>query len=326
MGVLNSIKGNDEGVDNNEDLNIELPDFELSNEPEPIKEAEPEIKQDEYIAEKKNIESKSMLNMKFPKKEIARHEHKKLKMHKNLPKHIKKLEEKVKKEKKHAIQHLTHKPTKAKKHELQKLIHKKLSFEKPISKPKAEPNFSFKKTEQITSSNPSLINERQIALEFAAKVQKRFSDMIKATVLFGSQTKGEASSSSDIDIVIIIDDASIKWDLELISWYREELAKLVAACKYPRELHINTIKLTTWWNDLMHGDPVVINILRYGEALIDIGGFFNPLKALLLDGKIHSTPEAVYSALQRAPMHLARSNFAELSAIEGIYWTMVDSA
>ena len=34
----------------------------------------------------------------------------------------------------------------------------------------------------------------------------------------------------------------------------------------------------------MHGDPVVINILRYGEALIDYGGFFNPLKSLFFSG------------------------------------------
>jgi len=59
--------------------------------------------------------------------------------------------------------------------------------------------------------------------------------------------------------------------------------------------------------------------------LID-SGFFNPLKALLLKGKIKSTPEAVYAALQRAPGHIARSKSAEMSAIEGAYWAMIDSA
>ena len=77
---------------------------------------------------------------------------------------------------------------------------------------------------------------------------------------------------------------------------------------------------------MIHGDPVVINILRYGESLIDYGGFFNPLKSLLLNGKIKATPEAVYAALQRAPAHIARSRIAEMGAIEGAYWAMVDSA
>ena len=60
--------------------------------------------------------------------------------------------------------------------------------------------------------------------------------------------------------------------------------------------------------------------------MIDFGGFFEPLKFLLLSGKIKSTPEAVYNCLQRAPTHFLRSRVAELNAIEGLYWAMVDSA
>ncbi len=171
-----------------------------------------------------------------------------------------------------------------------------------------------------------LINEKEIAMDFAQKVQKKFDRLIKAIVLFGSQTKDNATPSSDIDIVMIIDDASVSWDLELIAWYREELGKLISAQEYPKDLHINTIKLTTWWQDMVQGDPVVLNIIRSGEALIDYGGFFNPLKALLLQGRVRSTPEAVYMALQRAPAHLSRSKLAILNSIEGVYWTMIDAA
>ena len=46
----------------------------------------------------------------------------------------------------------------------------------------------------------------------------------------------------------------------------------------------------------------------------------------MVQGKIHSTPEAVYAALQRAPYHLTRSKFSMLSAVEGVYWSMVESA
>ena len=171
-----------------------------------------------------------------------------------------------------------------------------------------------------------IVKEKEIAMNFAEKAHQKFDRIIKSSILFGSQAKNTAAAASDIDIIFIIDDASIDWDLELISWYREELGKLISATKYAKELHINTIKLTSWWIDLLHGDPVVLNILRYGEALIDSGGFFNPLKALLAKGKINSTPEAVYAALQRAPYHLARSKAAEMGSIEGVYWTMVDSA
>ncbi|GIU68742.1 MAG: hypothetical protein KatS3mg001_592 [Candidatus Pacearchaeota archaeon] len=168
--------------------------------------------------------------------------------------------------------------------------------------------------------------EKDIALDFATKVYKKFDKLIKSVVLFGSSAKQTNVLGSDIDVMIIIDDVTINWDQELIAWYREELEKLVKENPYNRPLHINTIKLSSWWEDILRGDPVVINILRYGEALIDFGGFFEPLKMLLIQGKIKSTPEAIFSALQRAPQHLVRSKIAELNSIEGIYWAMVDAA
>ena len=171
-----------------------------------------------------------------------------------------------------------------------------------------------------------LRTESTIAMDFATKVYKRFNKIIKSVVLFGSTTKQTSVAGSDIDIIIIIDDVSINWDQELIAWYRQELDNILKRNPYKSSLHINTIKLSTWWGDLMRGDPVVINVLRYGEAMIDLAGFFEPLKFLLIKGKIKSTPEAIYSCLQRAPSHIVRSKVSELNAIEGLYWAMVDSA
>lgn len=171
-----------------------------------------------------------------------------------------------------------------------------------------------------------IVQDKEIAIDFSNKLYQKFDRLIKSVVLFGSVAKRTNVSGSDIDIIIIVDDASVQFDAELIAWYREELGKILAANPYNKELHINTIKLTTWWTDLMRGDPIVLNIIRYGEEIIDFGGFFRPLKILMQNGKIKSTPEAVYTSLQRAPMHLANSRRAEIGAIEGVYWAMVDSA
>ena len=173
---------------------------------------------------------------------------------------------------------------------------------------------------------PRFHDEKAIAMDFATKIQRKFDHLIKATILFGSYADGIAKPGSDLDIVIILDDAAINWDMELTAWYREELAKLIADQEYSRDLHINTIRLTTWWRDLIHGDPIVLNIIRQGQVLIDIGGFFSPIKALMTQGKIHSTPEAVYAALQRSPQHLLRSKMSMLASIEGVYWCMVEAA
>lgn len=168
--------------------------------------------------------------------------------------------------------------------------------------------------------------ESEIALDFATKAYEKFNKMIKSVVLFGSSVKQESVAGSDIDVIIIIDDVSIVWDQELIAWYREELDKLLRQNPYEKNLHINTIKLSLWWDDLLKGDPVIMNVLRYGEAMIDFAGFFEPLKFLLLNGKIKSTPESIYNCLQRAPTHFLRSKAAELNSIEGLYWAMVDAS
>ncbi len=188
---------------------------------------------------------------------------------------------------------------------------------------------SIKNKSKATEKNlPSLQlkKETDIAMDFATKVYQKFNKTVKSIVLFGSATKQAQSAGSDIDIMILIDDVSIKWDQELITWYREELNKILKANPYEKNLHINTIKLSTWWEDLLRGDPVIINMIRSGEAMIDFGGFFEPLKYLLAKGKIKSTPEAIYSCLQRAPVHIARSRASELGSIEGLFWAMVDSA
>lgn len=172
----------------------------------------------------------------------------------------------------------------------------------------------------------NLKTEQDIAMDFATKAYENFNKIIKSIILFGSTTKRTSGTGSDIDIIIIIDDITINWDQKLIAWYREELDRILRTNPYNKSLHMNTVKLSTWWEDLMRGDPVIINILRYGEALIDLAGFFEPLKYLLVKGKIKSTPEAIYNCLQRAPTHILRSKTAELSSIEGLYWAMVDSA
>src|SRR3989338_5854681 len=195
----------------------------------------------------------------------------------------------------------------------QKKSNNKKSSGKNSKTPKNIPTLQLKK-------------ETDIAMDFALKTYKVFDKIVKSIVLFGSTAKQTAVTGSDIDIVIIIDDVSINWDQELIAWYREELEKTLKSNPYNREIHVNTVKLSTWWEDLLKGDPVVINIIRYGESIIDFGGFFEPLKYLLVKGKIKSTPEAVYNALQRAPLHISRSKVAELNAVEGLYWAMVDSA
>ncbi len=213
---------------------------------------------------------------------------------------------------------------KAKKKSVKKKIMKKAK--KVIAKKVRAKKSSPKKINTNNFPTIDLRSDSEIAMDFATKIYKKFNKIVKSIILFGSTAKNESVSGSDIDIIIIIDDVSIKWDQELIVWYREELEELIKTNPYKKDLHINTIKLSTWWEDLMKGDPVVLNVIRDGRSLIDFGGFFEPLKYLLVTGKIKSTPEAIYNLLQRAPMHISRSKASELGIIEGLFWSMVDSS
>ncbi|MEK6914539.1 MAG: nucleotidyltransferase domain-containing protein [Nanoarchaeota archaeon] len=183
-----------------------------------------------------------------------------------------------------------------------------------------------KKTTKNQKDIPTLQikNRRDIAMDFAEKVVQKFNTLIKAVILFGSSAKDTATAGSDVDIIIIVDNATVKFDEEFTVWYREELGKVISQNPYKSDLHINTIKITTWWEDFMKSDPVVVNVIRYGDVLIDVGGFFNPLKVLLQQGKIMPTPESIYNIVNRVPGHIVRSRLAEMSSIEGCYWAYVE--
>ena len=192
-----------------------------------------------------------------------------------------------------------------------------------VAKTKTTKKINKKKT---TKKVIKQFSDYDIAYDFATKAYKQFKEAIKSIVLFGSVSKGASKKGSDIDVIVIIDDCSIEWDQELIAWYREELGKLVAAQNYKRAIHINTVTLSAFWEEVKIGDPTAINVIRYGQPLIDFGGYFTPLKVLLAKGKIRPTPEAVYNTLRRASLHISRAKFNIVSSIENLYWAMVDSA
>ena len=177
-----------------------------------------------------------------------------------------------------------------------------------------------------TKNTMLLATEIEIATDFATKIYKEFDTMIKSVVLFGSSVKNDSTEQSDIDVIVLIDDISIKFDEELIAWYRKRLGIILSQNKYQKPLHISSVKLSTWWDDLLRGDPIVLNVLRNAEPIIDFGGFFAPLRLLLKEGKIRATPESIYTLLERAPTHFTRARGAMLAVVDGIYWGMVDAS
>ncbi|MFO8015492.1 MAG: nucleotidyltransferase domain-containing protein [Candidatus Woesearchaeota archaeon] len=161
-----------------------------------------------------------------------------------------------------------------------------------------------------------------IAYKFAEKAYKEFGSFIKTIALFGSAARKD-NPEGDIDILIVVDDLSINLTGEVVETYRLIQQRLINDIS--SRLHVTTLKLTSFWEYLKAGDPIAINILRDGLSIIDTG-FFEPVQALLRQGRIRPTPESVWSYFIRAPATLQNSRWHLLQATLDLYWAAIDAA
>jgi len=181
------------------------------------------------------------------------------------------------------------------------------------------------KIEKKRKENEDLYSkdELEIAYTFAKNIYKEFGTILKSIVLFGSTARGTAKKDGDIDILLIVDDITIDLTPEMVEAYRIITEKTVLATS--SRIHVTTLKFTSFWDYARAGDPIAINILRDGVALLD-SGFFEPLQALLKMGRIRPTPEAIYTYYGRAPRNLFSARGHLLSATLDLYWAAIDSA
>ncbi|MFC2134087.1 nucleotidyltransferase domain-containing protein [Bacteroidota bacterium] len=161
-----------------------------------------------------------------------------------------------------------------------------------------------------------------IAYNFSKKIYKELGKFIKAIVIFGSAAR-KKKDTKDIDVLLIIDDLTMVLTKELVQTYRIITEKVIADTS--TKLHVTTLRFTNFWEYVRSGDPVAVNILRDGYAIID-NGFFEPLQALLYQGRIRPTPESVWAYFARAPETIKNSKWHLLQATVDLYWAVIDSA
>ncbi|MCH8003104.1 MAG: nucleotidyltransferase domain-containing protein [Nanoarchaeota archaeon] len=162
-----------------------------------------------------------------------------------------------------------------------------------------------------------------LSYRFANEVYKEMGGMIRAVVIFGSAARKTTTIKSDIDVLVIIDDLIISLSPEVLEAYRVIVNKSIV--KVSTRLHITTLRFTSFWDYIRNGDPIGINILRDGVALID-SGFFDPLQMLLKKGKIRPTSESIWTYYIRAPNTLHNSKWHLLQATLDLYWAVIDAA
>jgi predicted nucleotidyltransferase len=182
--------------------------------------------------------------------------------------------------------------------------------------------FEIKKKDNLIKHN-YIPADLEVAYRFSEGVYKECGDLVKGIILFGATARKEKHPDGDIDIMIVIDDVTLFLTNELMETYKIIVGKKVA--EISRRIHVTTLKFTSFWEYIRAGDPIGINILRDGVALMDTG-FFDPLQRLLYQGRIRPSKESVYVYFARAPQTLSNSKWHLLQATIDLYWAVIDSA
>lgn len=163
----------------------------------------------------------------------------------------------------------------------------------------------------------------KIAQRFAQELKNELGDFMISAILFGSSVRRETTEKSDIDVLVITDDTGFQITEELVEGYRLIVERIIV--KVSTKLHITSMTFTSFYEYMKAGDPVVVNILRDGVALIDIG-FFDPLQRLLRLGRIRPSEESVWRYYERSPRTLLNSRWHVLQATLDLYWAVIDAA
>jgi len=178
--------------------------------------------------------------------------------------------------------------------------------------PKTNPNLYKYPTEDYT-----------VAKAFAKRLKNEFGDFLKCVVLFGSAARRTRGPKGDIDVLVVVDDLAMRMTREVVEAYKLIVEKTVA--KVSTRLHVTSMTITSFWEYVRAGDPVAINILRDGVPLID-PGIFEPLQALLIQGRIRPTKESVWVYFGRAPRTIVNAKWHLLQATLDLYWAVIDAA
>lgn len=166
--------------------------------------------------------------------------------------------------------------------------------------------------------------EHKLGRKLSDALTKELGNLLTSVALFGSSARGEKTEhEKDIDVLLIVNDVSTILTPEVSETFRIIVEK--TASKISRRFHINTLKLSNFWDYMRTGDPIGINMLRDGVPLFD-RGVFEPAQQLLFQGRIRPTKESVWIYWARAPNTIQNAQWHLLQAVVDLYWAAIDAS
>jgi len=161
------------------------------------------------------------------------------------------------------------------------------------------------------------------------KMLKKFEKYVVSYVMAGSLIRGEATSDSDIDVSIVIDDTDVTRTTsnELVLRLRDISARFARDAErevgIKGKLNIQVWILTRLWAGLRRAEPVFYTTIRDGVPLYD-RGMFAPWKLMLKRGLLTPTPESIQKYVKDGKNYLDRikMKFRDI-AIEDLFWSTI---
>ena len=183
----------------------------------------------------------------------------------------------------------------------------------------------FEKKKRVSGNEEKYkIENLKIAREFSKKLLEEMGETVRSIVIFGSTSKSEQQKeTSDIDIMVVLDNVSVFVTDELREAYRIISQNLIQNISNNR-IHLMTLNLSDLWDMSRKSDPILVNILRHGVPLFD-RDLVEPLQYLLEIGKIRPSKETVYNYLARSETLLSENQKYMEMAVSDLYYSVVDS-
>ncbi len=129
-------------------------------------------------------------------------------------------------------------------------------------------------------------------------VLRKFEKYVTTYVIGGSVVRGDTVKTSDVDVIVIIDDTDVKrmGRIELLEKLRgiiySYIGEAIAMGGAKVDLNVQIYLLTDFWESVKDAHPVMFTFIRDGVPMYDRGAFL-PWKSLLKSGRIKPSPEAI---------------------------------
>lgn len=157
-------------------------------------------------------------------------------------------------------------------------------------------------------------------VKFTNISRKQYGNVIKSVLIFGSAARKQMKKTSDVDVWVVLDDTATKGSADL----NRITSHLYLIAHELKDLHIQTTKLTEFWQWVKIGSPELVNFLRYSLPIYDTG-FIKPVKRMLEMGLIPPSEETIKLKTKAAHVRLAKIRLDIKSMIFELRYSATDA-